>query len=295
MIDVGSNTLKVLVFERTREGALAAVGERVCETRLGGGGARLAEATMAAGVATVAELAAWAGALGAEEIAVVATAAVRAAENGAEFVAAVQAATGLAMQVLSGEEEARLIGLGLRQDPALAGWENFVQLDQGGGSLELIEHTPTTLAQAVSLPLGAVRVTRRCVPEPALPLARAVRQAVTEHAEAVLAAADFLFPVPARPLVATGGGLVAAAHLLGGQEQAVVTRAQMEALAQELADVPVAERVARGVDAGRADILPAGLLVVLAVMARAGVTELRTSTYNLRWGVAAAWAAGRLP
>jgi len=292
VVDIGSNTIKVLVLEHELSGSLSGCGEQVREARLAGGGAHLEPAAMAAGVVAAAELVAWARARDADEVALVATAAVRRADNRDEFVAAVGEATGLPVRILSGDEEAQLIGLGLRQDPGVGEWPQFLQIDQGGGSMELIEHGPEGCLRAISLPLGAVRVTRECIADPALALGAADRTRVHDHALQVLGASGFELGGLPHVAVLTGGGMIAAAEQLRGTAVATASRPELEHLAGVLAGMPLVERLARGVSPGRADILPAGLWAVLAVLEAAGVDTVRTSVHNLRWGVAAAWAAG---
>lgn len=293
VVDIGSNTIKVLVAQPGADGVPQIVGEKVCETRLGGGTARIEPAAFAAGVQTVSGLIVWAREQGAVEIAVVATAAVRNADNRDDFCAAIHARAGVAIRILSGEEEARLIGLGLRQDPALSERTHFLHIDLGGGSVEVIEHAGRELAQAVSLPLGAVRVTRECIVEPGRSLGRAEQERVRAHACGVLAGSGFRIPTGVTLAVLTGGGLLEASGLLTGQAVAGFSRAGLAQLAEEVAAMQLEERIAQGVSPGRADVIPAGLWVILAIVESAGIEQLRTSVYNLRRGVLAAWALGQ--
>ena len=178
VIDVGSNTIKLLVAR----GAPAGIGRihaRTLEARLGAGlgreRPRLAPDSLARGIDAVRTLAAEARLHGADVTAVVATSAVRDAENGREFAAAVTGATGLPLRILSGTDEARLIGRGLRCDPALTAADDLALFDLGGGSLEALEFRGAAVRCALSLPLGCVRLTERFVANPALPLPETAR------------------------------------------------------------------------------------------------------------------------
>src|SRR6185369_16463559 len=104
-----------------------------------------------------------------EKIVLVATSAVRDAQNGADFRARVRAATGHEIRILSGDEEANLIGRGLTSDPALRDLRDFYVFDLGGGSLECLAFRDRRVEQAVSLQLGCVRLTEKFVADPAQP------------------------------------------------------------------------------------------------------------------------------
>jgi len=132
-------------------------------TRLGEGQAGtgpLAPVPMARTATTVADYVRRAEALGATRVRVTATSAVREATNRAEFVALVESVTGLPLEVLSGEDEARLTLLGVRSGlPDLAG--RFVLFDIGGGSTEFVVADEDHLERALSLRLGVVDLAER--------------------------------------------------------------------------------------------------------------------------------------
>ena len=158
IIDIGSNSIKLLVAGRAADGALCSHLMHTVDARISAGISRehprLSAAGMAAGLAAVRELVARAAPLAPARTVMVATSAVRDAENGAEFRAEVQAATGVAVRLLSGEEEANYIGRGLASDPALSGLRDFYVFDLGGGSLECLAFRDRRVVQAVSLPPG---------------------------------------------------------------------------------------------------------------------------------------------
>ncbi len=163
-IDVGTNTVLLLVAER-RGGVLAPVLERAEITRLGRGvdaTGRLDAAAIRETVAVLAGFAREARALGAAQPACVATSAARDAANGEEFFAAARAAANLDPEVISGEEEARLVWA--------SAWRNFgsgggplAVVDVGGGSTEFIFGDGPSPRGRTSLQVGAVRLTERHV------------------------------------------------------------------------------------------------------------------------------------
>ncbi|MBI2553181.1 MAG: Ppx/GppA family phosphatase [Candidatus Rokubacteria bacterium] len=132
-------------------------------TRLGEGLAvtrRLGEAAMSRTLAVVDEFCRRAHAQGADDILIVATSAVREALNRQEFVDRVQRAVGRAVEVVTGEEEARLALLGVLDGlPDLP--SAFVLFDIGGGSTEFIRGRERRVVAAVSLPLGVVGLAER--------------------------------------------------------------------------------------------------------------------------------------
>src|SRR4029453_18859220 len=154
-IDLGTNSVRLLVADISAEGWWA-VEEAQRVTRLGEGQAAtggLAPLPMARTAATVADYVQRAEALGASRVRITATSAVREAANRAEFVAMVESATGESLEVLSGEDEARLTLLGARSGlPDLSG--RFVLFDIGGGSTEFVVATGDRLERALSLRLG---------------------------------------------------------------------------------------------------------------------------------------------
>jgi exopolyphosphatase/guanosine-5'-triphosphate,3'-diphosphate pyrophosphatase len=117
VIDIGSNSIKVLVADRAADGALVALKYKTLDARISAGISRenpvLSPEGIERGVSAVTELVQDAAAFQPARLALVATSAVRDARNGAEFVSAILRATGHQVRVLEGEEEANLIGRGL--------------------------------------------------------------------------------------------------------------------------------------------------------------------------------------
>jgi exopolyphosphatase/guanosine-5'-triphosphate,3'-diphosphate pyrophosphatase len=299
VIDLGSNSIKVLVAARGPDGGLVARHQQTIEARisagLGGPAPRLGEDGMQRGLAAVEELLAAAAPHAPGRIAIVATSAVRDAANGAEFRERIRAATGHAVRLLSGDEEARLIGAGLRCDPTLRGARDFTVFDLGGGSLECLAFRSGALQREVSLPLGCVRMMEQFVPDPAAPLPDAAANALANHVRAAITEARFPLALPPGGLaVGTGGTFSTARAMLAAragqgfaQRDPVLRVAELQELAF-VGRLALAERrTIPGLPAGRADIFPVALVTVLALAKLGGYGEFRHSAYNLRWGVAA--------
>lgn len=265
-------------------------------TRLGEGLAargRLEETAMARTLETVADFCHQAVSLGAGEILIVATSAVRDAQNGQAFADRVRGAVGVTVQVVPGEEEARLALLGALEGlPDLRG--TILLFDIGGGSTEFILARERRLAAAVSLPLGVVPLAERY--PSAGPVQweryRAMEQEIRSRLDSGLSG----FASGCRPdhLLGTAGTVTTLAALdqeLTAYDPArvhgyVLARARVEQLLRRLAALSVAERAALPyLEPGRADLIVPGTAICLAAMDYFGASSLRVSEFGLREGI----------
>jgi exopolyphosphatase / guanosine-5'-triphosphate,3'-diphosphate pyrophosphatase len=212
VIDVGSNSIKLLVAERGEDGRIAEVVSRTLEARISKGigseKPQLSPEGMERGIAAVATFAREAKKAGSDRIRAVATSAVRDASNARAFQEDLEAKTGLELRILTGPEEADLIAKGLATDPALVSLRNFHAYDLGGGSLECLSFKDRKVERAVSLPLGCVRLTEKFVAAPEGPLAVGIGYEIGKHVKASLLESGFTLPVPTGfGVVGTGGTL----------------------------------------------------------------------------------------
>ncbi|MFP4260018.1 MAG: Ppx/GppA phosphatase family protein [Opitutales bacterium] len=299
VIDVGSNSIKLLVAALCGDGSIETKFSETVETRISGGISRelpvLSKTAMASGIDTIIELLRQAREFKPERIAIVATSAVRDAMNGMDFIDAVEEATGFEIRVLSGMEEARYIGKGLGCDPAVAGIRNFIQMDIGGGSLELIRLRDTQIEQVTSLRLGAVRISERFIGDPRAPVSRHEETAIHAYITAELTQSCFFFAPDSLPLIATGGAFVVSRAVLAAQAgvdieaySPTLQYADLERLKNRLCALSLHERLAvPHLPASRADIIPGALITILAVLRHARRQQITHSFYNLRYGIAA--------
>lgn len=294
IIDVGSNTIKLLVAEA---GPLLRVLDSFThETRIsygiGAGVPRLTDVGMHGGLSAIGDLLRRCARHEPDRTMIVATSAVRDAVNGEDFTAAVREATGLDVQVLSGKEEALGIAEGVLQDPAIARESAFSLCDLGGGSLELIRYEGGEVRRAESFPLGAVRLTERFVSDPTGSLPTEEREAIAAHVRDNLRS----FPLEGSgdPLVCTGGAMTIARAMLAAEEDLDLEESSpqvpvedLRGLFEELAARPLAERQKKKrLPPQRADIFPCALLVFLTVADLAGATFFVHTFSNLRYGLA---------
>lgn len=299
VIDVGSNSIKLLVAVSQPEFGVKPLFTETIETRISEGISRdlpqITEAALRAGTQTVVELVHLARQFAPARIEIVATSAVRDALNGQDFIDGVQEQTGLGIRLLSGTEEATYIGQGLACDPQLLGARNFIQMDIGGGSLELIRFKDTHITEALSLRLGAVRLSERFVSDRDGPISPCVETAIKAFVQAELAQSQFTFTPRRDMLVATGGAVVVSRAILAAQKgqriderYPVLSIEELETLKKQLCALSLHERMAvPHLPSARADIIPTALITILAVLRHAGRSSLMHSFYNLRYGIAA--------
>lgn len=298
VIDIGSNSIKILIAERTAGGEFSALRYRTIDARIGAGIShaepRLSDEGMARGVAAVVELLAETKAFPTSRIILVATSAVRDAHNGAEFIQRVHAATGHRIRLLSGEEEANLIGRGLTCDPALRTLRDFYVFDLGGGSLECLAFRDRRIEQAVSLPLGCVRLAEKFVPDHAAPLTAGPAGSIADYTREVLSHSGFKFSLPpGASAVGTGGTLTTVRTVIAARTgrslestPTFVDVVELRSMLDWLGAMTLeARRKIPGLPPARADVFPTALATVLAIAAAGGLQGFENSLYNLRWGL----------
>lgn len=300
VIDVGSNSIKLLV---ARAGATSNSLETLCsetiETRISGGISSklpsLNEDAITAGSATIAKLQKMAQNYQPDHTVIVATSAVRDAINSDDFIQNVAEATGLQIRILSGTEEAKYIGQGITCDPAIGGMTSFIQTDIGGGSLELIRFDAGQIQQAISLQLGAVRLTERFIEDADAPLTLKIEASIRRYVTEQLMSSDFDFSPAELPLIGTGGAYtVSRAMLVVDTDSKIehssphLERSTLSHLKNKLAPLPLKERLSiPHLPAARADIMPTALITIDALLEVANRSKLTHSFYNLPYGVAA--------
>jgi exopolyphosphatase/guanosine-5'-triphosphate,3'-diphosphate pyrophosphatase len=231
----------------------------------------------------------------------IATSAIRDAANRERFLTRARDATGLKIEVLSAEDEARYGYVAAVNTTTLS---DGVVADLGGGSLQLVRVRERRAHALSSFPLGAVRLTERLLPGPG-PHRRKDLQRVRAHVREELSGLDWLPGVGGR-LVGIGGAIrnlaAAAQRAAGGPDVGiqgfVITREALAELVSELAALPVQERGARpGIKVGRGDIILAAALAFETVLELGRFDGVEATEAGLREGVflARTLLAGREP
>ena len=291
--DVGSNTVLMLAAEvdERRQPRILAELSRI--TRLGRGvdkNGRLDPDSSTLTLATLQEFAATAARLGVERIAAAATAALRDAADGSEFIARVKERAGLQLQVIPGAEEAALSHLAVVRGLSLDQSLPLLIVDIGGGSTELIRAEPGAELELVSLQIGSVRLTERCVQSD--PPSDADAASLRATIEDALDGLGWRFR-PAR-LVGIAGTVTTlcavALGLLSYDSGAVhghrLPRTEVLRVIGLLRSLPQVERLKLpGLPEGRADVLFAGATILEHVLERFGANEVTVSDQGVRWGL----------
>jgi exopolyphosphatase / guanosine-5'-triphosphate,3'-diphosphate pyrophosphatase len=282
VVDVGSNTIHLLVGEVDAGSVVPVTGEKV-SARLGAGvekTGRLDEDRLALATETITLFARIAALHGAPSPEVLATSAVRDAENGLELVERVREATGLKMRLISGETEA---ALGFRGALSAARSEGEVLVvDLGGGSAQLI-FGEATAEERVSLPLGTNRTTERFVEKD--PPVDAELEALREHAAGLLPQWD----IGDAKVVAVGGS--ARAILKITRDRLTVER--LWRLSGEIRESPSGVLAREhGLAPERARVLPAAITTLATILEHFGQEDLTVARAGIREGTLLALAEG---
>jgi exopolyphosphatase/guanosine-5'-triphosphate,3'-diphosphate pyrophosphatase len=297
-IDIGTNTVLLLVAEADASGALVAVLERATITRLGEDVDRTRTLAPVAILRTNACLTAYAEdvrRLGVTRVGVVGTSAMRDAGGGDVVRDHVKRTFGVEARVISGDEEARVTFAGALSGLGLGSCDIAV-FDIGGGSTEVVfgrvaAGAPEGVSFARSFDIGSVRLTERLVSHdpPTSAELDAVRDAVNREL-AQLENGD------ARQVVGIAGTMTTLAAVsleMADYDGArvhghVLMRREIDRVVRELAAMPLEERrKVRGLEPKRADVIVAGGIIALAVLDRLNVDRVRVSDRGVRWGVAA--------
>jgi exopolyphosphatase / guanosine-5'-triphosphate,3'-diphosphate pyrophosphatase len=291
VIDIGTNTVLMTVVESETgaiirdEHSIARLGEGVDQThRISGEAYARFSAIMTRYSEIIREL-------GVKRVVPFATSAMRDAANRAEIIAKATQDLGYDIELLSGTDEARwgfrgaLYGVSPEQCSG-----TIASIDIGGGSTEIALGTDGEYAGGVSLNMGAVRVKERFllqITKDSVAKARTFIRTELLKASAVDVIPSLLIAVAGTPT-----SLAAMKHRLSSFDASIVDRTvlnreEVSALVDEMLAISSDELTNRypAVSAARADILPAGALILDEAMRALGVASARVSTKGLRYGI----------
>ena len=300
-IDIGSNSIKLAVVDAAASDSFAVICRekevvRLAHNTLSKG--HLSQEAIERATASIKRFKGIADARGVETIVAVATASIREARNSARFIQEIAQKTGVQVEILSGIEEARLIGLAASRGCG-RGRATAINIDIGGGSTELSLFRDGLPVSLLSVKLGAVGLTERyLVSNP--PKSKEVTNLRTEIRAA--------FERPARQLrgkgwqqaTGTSGTILALGRLLRARDPGEVPKKEQEAqpaeaeivldqlagLNNELEKLRLAEkRNVSGLSPQRAEIIVAGGQILEGAMRALGINALRTCEWALREGV----------
>ena len=285
VIDIGSNSVRLVVYEGAVRSPTPLFNEKVlCGLgRTVGSSRQLGRDSIERAIAALARFRAIARILHVKNVRAIATAAVREADNGRDFIARAEKAAGVPIQILSGEREAELaangVSMGFQTADGVAG-------DLGGGSLELINLTGAVRSDAVTLPLGGLRL---------IDLSGGRLDKSLDMADAHISAVSWLGRPEGRTFYAVGGTWRALAKLhmemydyplrvmhgyrLPASE--AMAFCEMVRRSKKISDLKGISEISKA----RREVLPYGALTMERVLRRMRAKDVVFSVFGIREGL----------
>ena len=298
VLDIGTNTSKVLVVEKNNSEHFILIGEKSFPMRLLCGLSQknpfLSFRVIEDVLDVIGKLVQFSSIYSPGVTCIVGTEALRRMGNSGELVLRIKKRFSVDLQILSGDSEAYLVAQGLLTDPAIIQLKSFSAIDIGGGSLEGIKVSNGLCEERFSLALGAVVLAERffnnitnCLSDSEINnLKKEVHSNLQKNATSVLE--------PTCTLVGTGGSLVFLRRIISTmnknrfEDENILEFDAIENVTQMIAAMDVSARITAfpQLPEDRADIFPAALFVILEIMKFANCKSITHSFHNLRYGVA---------
>lgn len=293
-VDIGTNSIRLVVAEIQPDGTYRVLDEDREMTRLGGGlysTGRLADGPIEASLQTLGRMKAIAEGFAVQEFRAIATSAVREAANGRDFVREAWRRWRLRVEVVSAEEEAKLVFKSVARHYDLDDRLTAIA-DIGGGSAEIILAAGGVIEQLHSLPLGAVRLTERYVKSDPLKTRhwKALRNVIDQEIEHAVGTPPFAAEV----MIGSGGTFTNLADMAQAERDGRITqvrefslsRAEVVRLLDRLRETPLElRRLIPGLNPKRADIIIAGAAVVARLTKHLGTMRVLVNDRGIRDGV----------
>jgi len=301
VIDVGSNSIKLVVVDAAASDSFAVLAREKDPVRLGHDTlreGRLSTSAIERATECIKRFCSIAEARGAERIIAVATAPVRESNNSAHFIREVKRKTGVSVEVLSAIEEGRLIGLAAAQGCAAPG-ASILNIDIGGGSTEISLMRDGVPASLFSVKLGAIGLTEEFItadppkPKELKALKEEVRAALERPARELKGERWHQATGTSGSILAIGTALRLRALISSGREDEGAQPAGDEIKLTKLAgfnsrmsEMKFAERRAMpGITSQRSEIIIGGGQILEGVMRALSIDSVRTCGWALREGV----------
>jgi exopolyphosphatase/guanosine-5'-triphosphate,3'-diphosphate pyrophosphatase len=293
-IDVGSNSIRLVVAEAQPGGRYRVLDEERESTRLAASLAsagRLDEASMSASIEALRRFKSIAAGMGVETIRAIATCAVREATNGLEFCRRVRQEIDLPIEIIDSDQEARLAFESVRRRFDLAG-RNTLLADIGGGSTEIVLASGDLIEAIYATKLGAVRLAEKhnqpgaWTQEDVIRMMRFIDRELRKTTEKPA--------IAIHQLIGSGGTFTNLASIIMASRGlarlpaagARVSRADVRHLVDRLAKMtPKQRREVPGLNPDRVDIIVPGLGVIDSIMRRFRVNTLQVHAYGVRDGL----------
>ena len=283
VIDIGSNTSKCLLAEKTSSG-LNKLFELSLENRISAGSGKLVDNASDMIANAIKKFIFEAKKFSASfTITAVATSALREAIEGKDVAKKASATCGVDVKILSGEEEAKYAYLGAMSDSSIPYCNHNAFFDLGGGSLEIV-FGAANVQNIFSLPIGAVVLTKTFCKDEVI--SSQAKKEIEVFLENQIAKIDS--PEP-EILVGAGGAVVAARLMnekINGKQSNKITIAEIERFIEILLPMSVETRAERfGIARNRADIIVPAFLCITALAKRLNKAEIFHTFHNLRYGL----------
>ena len=291
LIDLGSNSVRFVISEITESGSYRLVYQQKESIRLSEGmwtNQMLTKPSMDRAIKTMKALSHMAKAMEVTEVYGIATAAVRLANNGDEFIHRVYAETGISLRAISGEEEAYLGYLGVVNT---IGLDDFIVFDLGGASIEISLIQNRELKKSVSLPMGALVMTGQF--QSGQEITAEEYHSMISHIQHVLHRESWLRNAKL-PLIGIGGTARNIAKMDQREKNYPIPRlhnykvkkASIEELFTKIKETPRGERKKiSGLSSERADIIVAGMAIIVELMEFTKASAMIVSGCGLREGL----------
>ncbi|HVP39817.1 MAG TPA: hypothetical protein VMS93_11610 [Candidatus Saccharimonadales bacterium] len=293
-IDVGTNSVRLLVADVHPDGRVCALVQRGTITRLGEGldaTGRISPAAAARTLKAIQAALAEARATGARQVVLAATSALRSAENGPELSREIGEQTGVAVRILSGDEEARLVFQAVQN-----GCEDnnkVIVMDIGGGSIEFAFGNGSTFLEARSIDLGCVILYERASAAGGIESESgyvASRAWILDALQANIP--SFRDEFSGVLIRGVGGTFTAFAMLHNGNPRydpsevdgTVLDRQEQAQISRRLREMPLDQR-RHWVGEGRADLVLAGAAILDEAVQFFGAPRVQVSTHGLRYAL----------
>jgi exopolyphosphatase/guanosine-5'-triphosphate,3'-diphosphate pyrophosphatase len=294
-IDIGTNSVHMIVVRVRPDLSFEVIDREKDMVRLGAGGLdgrSLTDTAMSAALQTLSKFRRLADSHKVDEIVASATSATREAENGGDFIAAVDRQTGIRIRVISGTEEARLIHLAAGYGVDIGG-TTAVVVDIGGGSVEVTLGTATQLTLGRSFKTGVIRLTERFVQSD--PLSGSNERKLVKHLNEEMG--PYLDQIAARGfgrVIGTSGTILSLGAMASAGDDGRlddlrnlrVTAKALHRLRKRIAASNLQERLQLpGMDPRRADLSVAGSVLFDTILRRLGADEFTLCDLALREGL----------
>lgn len=299
-IDIGTNSIHMVIAQAVRQTEFTVLDREREVVQVGRGSfeaGRLRGEAVRRTVAALRRFVQLARRHQVDRILCTATAAVREASNGGEFLKAARAASGIAPRVIPADEEGRLIYLATRAALQLDARPSLI-VDIGGGSAQLVVADRERLHQVVSVPLGALRLTETLLahdPATVRELTRLQRH-VRKQLRAAFRALGEVKPVR---VIGSSGAIHALAEVANWNERGegirqinghVFSAESLQRQCRRLWRMTEAQREKLpGLDARRAEIIVPGAMVLVEVLRQARASEITLSDFGVREGLVTDW------